>query len=466
MMHEIAFVTRVATHRASATRSDARLESEFRLRQRDFVGVECQLTARAWVRARVEPQTTAAFGSPTRLWSHFRTRGPTGLAVDRGRPLQLEAMLRAQVGSIRRHGRRDQQLPDSGVLGPQDFDFELPPEQIAQRPAARRTAARLMLVPAAGPLEHHGVAALEQLLARERERPLVVVNDSRVVPARVHARRVEQGRAGRRFELLIVDPAPLGPGARVRAWIRGAKKLRPGDTLALEGAPLSLRYLGRDPGGRACELEIVEGQLLAALDAVGELPLPPYIARPQGPSAADLERYQTVYARDRGSVAAPTAGLHFDRELLARLDHVALTLHVGPGTFTPMTADDVREHQVGTERYLITEQAAARIEAARAEGRPILAVGTTVTRTLESVAAHSGGRIVAGAGHTDLVITPGHRFAVVDRLLTNFHLPRSSLLMLVCSFGGRERMLAAYAEAVRAGYRFYSYGDCMLVGGP
>lgn len=348
------------------------------------------------------------------------------------------------------------------MLRPTDFDFELPPEQIAQHPPAKRRASRLLHVPRAGALGHHRVAELPALLARGARPPLVVVNDSRVVPARIHARRA----SGKRFELLIVDPGPLGPGGRFSAWIRGAKKLDPGQELAVEGTALRLRYCGRrdDPrDSRACVVEIVAGELLDALEAVGELPLPPYIARPEGPSEADAARYQTVFARERGSVAAPTAGLHFDDALLAELDHVAITLHVGPGTFLPMEAEDVRAHRVGAERYTIGAEAAGRIEAARAEGRGILAVGTTVTRTLEAVAAAHDGRIVAGAGQTELVITPAHRFAVVDRLLTNFHLPRSSLLMLVCSLGGRERVLAAYAAAVAAGYRFYSYGDCMLV---
>lgn len=346
-------------------------------------------------------------------------------------------------------------------MRPADFDFHLPPEQIAQQPAAERRAARMLVVPRQGALEHRSIAELPTLLGRDGPPPLIVVNDSRVVPARVHALR----ETGKRFELLIVDPAALGPGARLRAWIRGAKKLRVGELLTVDGTALRLRFAGRDdgPDSRACTLEIVEGELLAALEAAGELPLPPYIARPQGPSHADRERYQTVFARDRGSVAAPTAGLHFDAELVAALDPVHITLHVGPGTFLPIEAEDVREHRVGAERYAISETAAARIEAARSEGRPILAVGTTVTRTLESVAAAHGGRIVASSGSTELVITPDHRFRVVDRLLTNFHLPRSSLLMLVCSFAGRERVLAVYAEAVAAGYRFYSYGDCTLL---
>jgi S-adenosylmethionine:tRNA ribosyltransferase-isomerase len=342
-----------------------------------------------------------------------------------------------------------------------DFDFDLPAEQIAQQPPARRRAARMLVVPHQGPLAHRSIAELPDLLAGLDPKPLLVINDSKVVPARIFARR----EGGKRFELLIVDPAALGPGARLDAWIRGAKQLRAGDCLQIEGAELTLRYLGRSAGvdSRACTLEIVDGELLGALDHAGELPLPPYIARPEGPSSLDRERYQTVFARERGSVAAPTAGLHFDAELLARIDHVALTLHVGPGTFLPIDVDDVREHRVGAERYELDDAAASRIEAARAQGRPIVAVGTTVTRTLESIAAVHGGRIVAGQGTTELVITPGHRFAVIDRLLTNFHLPRSSLLMLACSFAGRERVLSAYAEAVRAGYRFYSYGDCTLL---
>ena len=351
------------------------------------------------------------------------------------------------------------------MWAPEDYDFALPPEQIAQQPAARRADARMLVVPAAGEPVHGQVAELPQQLARLCEAPpLVVVNDSRVVPARVHGVRED----GRSFELLIVDPGPKAAGERVQAWVRGAKKLAIGDRLEVAPAgasPLVLRLVetGAGPDARARSFEIVAGELLAALEAAGELPLPPYIARPEGPSASDRERYQTVYARAPGSVAAPTAGLHLDAQLLARLDVAAITLHVGPGTFLPMDRDDVRDHRVGAERYFIPEASAARIAAARAEGRPILAVGTTVTRTLESVASEHGGAIVPGAGVTELVITPAHRFRCVELLLTNFHLPRSSLLMLVAAFAGRRRVLAAYGEAVRAGYRFYSYGDCSLL---
>jgi S-adenosylmethionine:tRNA ribosyltransferase-isomerase len=243
----------------------------------------------------------------------------------------------------------------------------------------------------------------------------------------------------------------------VRAWVRGGRRLRTNDELQLH----DLRARVTDVGdGRERELEITRGELLPTLHEVGTIPLPPYIER----EATDLdrERYQTRYADRDGSIAAPTAGLHLEPELLAKLDVVRLRLHVGPGTFLPMDVADVRDHRVGAERIELDAEAAARIEAARTDGRPILAVGTTVVRALESV-FHSCERVEAYDGSTDLVITPDHRFGVVTDLLTNFHLPKSSLLMLVASFGGHARIMAAYREAVRSGYRFYSYGDCMLV---
>ncbi len=342
---------------------------------------------------------------------------------------------------------------------PEDYDFELPAEQIAQAPAERREAARLMVVPPSGPLGHHQVSQLGDLLDRlEGPPPLVVVNESRVVPARAHLERSD----GRVFELLFAAPAPgQGPGAVVAAWVRRAKRLAVGDRLRL-GA-LELRNLGPDPtDSRARRFEVVAGDVLEALEVAGALPLPPYVERIGGPTEDDRQRYQTVYARRPGSVAAPTAGLHFTPELLDRLDPVRLTLHVGPGTFLPMDVDDVRSHRVGSERIEITAEAASRIEGARAEGRPVLAVGTTSVRALESVAARHEGRVVAWRGATDLVITPEHRFRVVRHLMTNFHLPRSSLLMLVASLAGRERTLEAYRAAVAGGYRFYSYGDATL----
>jgi len=341
-------------------------------------------------------------------------------------------------------------------MGPEAFDYALPPEQIAQEPAARRGDSRLLVCTGPAPVHARARALVEHLPADA----LVVVNASRVVPARLEATRGD----GRAFELLLCAPAAgQGAGTTVRAWVRGAKKLRPGEALRAGG--LSLRYEGPDEvDPRARRLLVTEGEVLPTLASHGALPLPPYIARPHGPAASDHERYQTVYARTEGSVAAPTAGLHLDREQLARLDVVELLLHVGPGTFLPMDVADVTLHRVGSERVTLTAAAAERIEAARAAGRPIVAVGTTTTRALEGIAAAHDGQLPPTEGTTSLVIAPGFRFRVVTHLLTNFHLPRSSLLMLVCALAGRSRVLSWYREAVREGYRFYSYGDCMLVG--
>lgn len=339
-------------------------------------------------------------------------------------------------------------------MGPEAFDYVLPPEQIAQSPAPDRGDSR-MLVCGDPPVHAHARALVEHLPSDA----LVVVNASRVVPARLFAERED----GRRFELLVADPAPQqGPGRQVRAWVRRAKKLKVGQSL--RAGSLTLRHEGPDDiDPRARRFTVVEGEVVPVLHTHGQLPLPPYIARPQGPDDSDRERYQTVYASAEGSVAAPTAGLHFDRAQLDRLDVVELLLHVGPGTFLPLEAEDVRDHRVGAERVELSETAVARIEEARAQGRPIVAVGTTSTRCLEGVAAQNGGRLVPTVGTTDLVITPGFQFSVVTHLLTNFHLPRSSLLMLVCALAGRQNVLRWYDEAVRSGYRFYSYGDCMLV---
>ncbi len=340
-------------------------------------------------------------------------------------------------------------------MGPEAFDFALPNEQIAHAPALERTASRMLVLSEES--RHRHVRDLPEELPADA---LMVVNTSKVVPARVHGVRAD----GRSFELLLSAPGPgQGPGTRVNAWVRHAKKLKPGDVLVVGEQALALEYQGPDDvDPRARVFVVVQGDVLAACERAGEVPLPPYIARPEGPSAHDRDRYQTVFASAQGSVAAPTAGLHLDEAMVDALDPARVTLHVGPGTFLPMEATDVREHRVGAERYAIDAHNAARIQAAREAGRPIVAVGTTATRTLETLGR--GGRpIIAGAGETDLMITPGHTFQVVTHLLTNFHLPRSSLLMLVCTLGGRERVLAAYEEAVRAGYRFYSYGDCMLV---
>jgi len=338
---------------------------------------------------------------------------------------------------------------------PHDFDFELPTAQIAQSPSERREQARLLV--AGDPCQHLRFGDVRSVLP---EGALVVLNDSRVVPARLFFER--QGDA-RMFELLWCEPSPsVTPGQEIRAWVRGAKKMRVGDRLMCGGASVAyVRADEIDPRARVFRVE--SGDLFEVATSQGSMPLPPYIARPEGTTDEDKRRYQTVYARPPGSVAAPTAGLHFTEDLLAQIPHTFVTLHVGPGTFLPMEAEDVREHRVGTERFSVSEETAAQIESARASARPVIAVGTTTTRALESVAKRSGGRVVPGSFDTDLVITPGFDFQVIDGLLTNFHLPRSSLLMLVCSLGGVAQVLAGYQEAVREGYRFYSYGDAMFV---
>jgi S-adenosylmethionine:tRNA ribosyltransferase-isomerase len=342
-----------------------------------------------------------------------------------------------------------------------DFDFDLPPELIAQRPAERRDASRLLVLARdAGAPEHHQFAELPALLPAGA---LVVVNDARVIPARLWARRASGGR----HEVLLVEPDAT-PGVW-RALVRG--QLRDGSVLTLDpprGRPApaepapQLTFLGRDADGSA-RVRLPEGGL-DALGAWGELPLPPYIERPEGLSAADDERYQTVYARAPGSVAAPTAGLHFTPELLAACgaERVSVTLHVGLGTFAPVRVDDTEEHVMHVERFDVPVATSEAIARARAQGRPVVAIGTTVARTLES-AADPAGVPRPGPGSTQLFITPGYRFRAVDWLVTNFHLPRSTLLMLVSAFAGRERVLAAYRAAVAARYRFFSYGDAMLL---
>ncbi len=344
-----------------------------------------------------------------------------------------------------------------------DFDYELPEAAIAQRPLPRGEA-RLLVLDAAGAGRHRRVHDLPALLARG---DLLVVNDTRVVPARLFARR-EPG--GGRVELLLVEK--VGP-TEWDALVKPGRRARPGTRLTLD-AKLTAEMVARPPaaagdgegdGRRRVRFSVpVEPHL----ERLGHVPLPPYIKRPD--TAADRAAYQTVYARHPGAIAAPTAGLHLSRELLARLEEAgiertAVTLHVGIGTFKPVTAELVHEHVMERERWEVSDATAAAIDRARARGGRVVAVGTTVVRTLEAAAraaAAPPGRVAAGAGSTDLFIVPGFAFRVVDALLTNFHLPRSTLLMLVAAFAGRERVLAAYREAVAAGYRFYSYGDAML----
>jgi S-adenosylmethionine:tRNA ribosyltransferase-isomerase len=321
------------------------------------------------------------------------------------------------------------------------FDYELPEELIAQHPAPDREAARVMVVSDALALAHRSVADLPSLLPKDA---LVVVNDTRVRRARLIARKSSGGRA----EIFLLRPTDGG------TWIamgRASKPFRFPSELSIE--PLIVRLeKKRDDGLLEVSLRATEGTVDEAIEKVGRVPLPPYIKR--DPDDDDAERYQTVYARHVGAVAAPTAGLHLSEAMLARLDVVPITLHVGLGTFQPVTADDLDDHPMHAESFEIPVDSARRISEARAEGRPIVAVGTTVVRALES----EGTR-----GETRLLIQPGFRFRAVDLLLTNFHLPRSTLLALVCAFGGRERILEAYATAVRERYRFFSYGDAMLV---
>jgi S-adenosylmethionine:tRNA ribosyltransferase-isomerase len=333
------------------------------------------------------------------------------------------------------------------------FDYHLPADRIAQH-AAPRGSSRLLVLGAPSVRRHRRITDLPELL---EPGDLLVVNDSRVLPARLFARRQP---GGGRVELLLVERLA---SRNWTALARPGRRLRAGSVLEVAGE-LELTIEAVDEGG----LYHLRGDrpLAPVLDRHGHIPLPPYIQRPD--SVADHERYQTVYARTPGSIAAPTAGLHFDDRLLTELGRrgieiCKLTLHVGPGTFQPIRASRIDEHRMAAERFEVTPKAAEQVAQARLRGGRVVAVGTTAVRTLETVASGSG-QIEPTTGRTELFIRPGHRFQVVDLMLTNFHLPRSTLLLLVCALGGRQRVLAAYREAVTEGYRFYSYGDAMLIG--
>lgn len=337
------------------------------------------------------------------------------------------------------------------------FDYELPPGRIAQYPAERRDASRLLLVDrAARRWEDRQFADLTDLL---RPGDCLVLNDSRVIPARLFG-RVEEGSL---VELLFLRE--LTPSCW-EALVRPGKRCRTGITLSVGDGQAVARVVESKPEGR--RLIEVEGiPVRTLLERHGLPPLPPYIGRHAKPGAEDWERYQTVYARPEGSVAAPTAGLHFTEELLDKLrargvEVRHLTLHVGPGTFRPIRRARIEEHRMEAEPVEIPEETAVGVNRAKREGRRVVAVGTTTTRALES-AADDSGEVRPLSGEADLFIVPGHRFRVVDALLTNFHLPRSSLLVLVSAFAGRELILDAYRHAVETGYRFYSYGDAMLI---
>ncbi len=369
------------------------------------------------------------------------------------------------------------------------FDYELPVERIAQEPAADREASRLLVVrPDAlehAGLEHRRIAELAELIPAGA---LIVVNDTRVVPARLLGTKADSGGKVEIFLVRKVEERSVTVSEGVErvgeVWSalgRSSKPLRfgtdvlvgpPGEAspgVVATAARLVIRLLGRTEDGL---LEVAlftapSDTLAAALATVGQVPLPPYIKR--APTESDAERYQTVFARVDGAVAAPTAGLHLTRALLGRLairgcEMATVTLHVGLGTFQPVTVEDLDEHPMHGEMYSVSRTTSEAIARARERGAPVIAVGTTVVRALESAAdPDHPGLVSPQSGETHLLIQPGYTFRVVDRLLTNFHLPKSTLLAMVCAFAGTERVLAAYRAAVEAEYRFFSYGDAMLL---
>ena len=353
-----------------------------------------------------------------------------------------------------------------------DFDFHLPEDLIAQQPPAVRGASRMLhLDRATGAMQDRQFADLPDML---RSGDLLVLNNSRVIPARLFAQRLnlrERQAATGEIEVLLAE---LHADGEWTVLVRPGRKVRVGDELSFAdpaGQPVlraEVVAAGEFGQRRLRFSSAAAGQdFFAALDRIGHMPLPPYIHRSDEPT--DRERYQTVYAAQHGSVAAPTAGLHFTPQMLAMLasrgvDHAFVTLHVGLGTFAPLRVKRLAEIQLHREPYTLPEETAQAIHAARRDGRRIVAVGTTVVRTLEHCAmAAQPGLPTAHTGSTAIFLSPGHRFQLVDAMLTNFHLPQSSLLMLVSAFAGRDRVLAAYHHAVEHRYRFFSYGDCMLL---
>ena len=350
-----------------------------------------------------------------------------------------------------------------------DFDYDLPEDLIAQQPPPERAQSRMLVMDrATGQLRDSRFADLPSLL---KPGDLLVLNDSRVIPARLYARRTlrrEKEKPTGRIEVMLTEPAGDN---RWHALVRPGRKVAIGEILVFlsSSGTIELRaeVLERGEfGDRLLQFEPAE-DFFAALDRIGHVPLPPYIHRDD--SADDRERYQTVYSRERGSVAAPTAGLHFSSLVLDELtaqgvENARVTLHVGLGTFAPLRVERVADVRLHRERYTLPAAAAEAINRAVREGRRIVAVGTTVVRTLESAASDAGGAdLLPHTGTTEIFISPGFQFRLVSALLTNFHLPQSSLLMLVSAFAGREPVLAAYRHAVEERYRFFSYGDCMFV---
>jgi len=345
----------------------------------------------------------------------------------------------------------------------QDYDYELPEELIAQKPAEQRDGSRLLILKCdTGEIVHCYFYELDELLLPS---DILVINNTEVIPGRLYGKKASGGQA----EILILN---YGSGAKYedgaficRCLVKTAKKPKPGTIIFLEQgvkAEITEAHEG------VCTLRFFcnEQQFESLLYRIGNMPLPPYIRR-NTPCNEDKQSYQTVYAAQKGAIAAPTAGLHFTQELLNRLKHkgitiAPITLHVGYGTFLPVRVSDIREHRMHSEWYSIPQETANAVNIAKQEGRRVIAVGTTCMRTLE-YAADADGRLSEGAGECDLFIYPGYRFKLADAMITNFHLPQSTLLMLVSAFAGRETILKAYQEAIDNRYRFYSYGDVMLI---
>jgi S-adenosylmethionine:tRNA ribosyltransferase-isomerase len=340
-----------------------------------------------------------------------------------------------------------------------DFDYDLPESQIAYHPPAERDGGRLLVLnPNSKENEHHTVKDLPKVLPGNA---VLVLNDTKVFKARLQAMRTTGGQV----EVLLIRPHDTDElSCRFEVLTKSNRPLKVGDALDISGVPATVKSKG-EQGEAILNIALPLHELFQHTAAVGEVPLPPYIKR--RPVPEDVERYQTVYAAYNGSSAAPTAGLHFTDALLKEIQRmgvetVSVTLHVGPGTFRPVKAERLSDHRMDKEEYILTEEAVSKINRAKTEGRPIIAVGTTATRALEGAFAAKG-LLEAGSGFTELFITPGFQFQVVDGLITNFHLPKSTLLSLVSALAGRDRILSAYAEAVAKQYRFYSYGDAMFI---
>lgn len=337
-----------------------------------------------------------------------------------------------------------------------EFDYDLPKERIAQEPLMQRDRSKLLVLDRRSHRRyHHTFSDLPDLL---QGGDLVVLNDTKVIPARLHVR----SERGALFELFFLEHQKR----HGRCLIQPSRRVKRGTTLQLPNLEKLLVTEEIGDGKWGIELESEE-TIEEVLNRYGEVPLPPYIDRPEGPDASDRERYQTVYAKKRGAVAAPTAGLHFTPTLLERLKErgislAYITLHVGLGTFLPLRHNTIEANRLEGERFEIEEETANIIHKTKLSGGRIIAIGTTVTRTLESQAIDAT-EVKAGSGETELFITPGFRFKIVDSMVTNFHLPRSSLLLLVSAFAGRDLILQSYQEAIEKGYRFYSYGDAMLI---